>query len=251
MFWSGLAPLVKVAEPQARLGQHSGIGCELVLTLEQPVDASALAFIKEQEEKGVGVGFREKLEVAERTSPLPPPCDFSWKKKKRKKRRLPRSSRPRLVSGCCRRSTRARPRLLRNAWFCSGYMFLPRSRRLFGTNSTLFLREGGPWLLRSILAATCRHGCLQAQDACHLGWVWSRRTFMPRHRDRFRCSRCSHLGNLVFLRATGIWHPLVRCLSRRRSTRKIWSFLGDDYAEIYDPLFLTVTCSVFACGVQD
>ena len=26
----------------------------------------------------------------------------------------------------------------------SGYKFLPRSRRLFGTNSTLFLREGGP-----------------------------------------------------------------------------------------------------------
>ena len=33
----------------------------------------------------------------------------------------------------------------------------------------LFLREGGPWLLRSILAATCPHGCLQAQDAQHLG----------------------------------------------------------------------------------
>ena len=28
------------------------------------------------------------------------------------------------------------------------------------------------------------------------------------------------LGNLDFLRATGIWHPLVRCLSRRRSTGK-------------------------------
>ena len=51
----------------------------------------------------------------------------------------------------------------------SGYKFLPWSRRLFGTNSTLFLREGGPWFLRSILAASCPHGSLQAQDARHLG----------------------------------------------------------------------------------
>ena len=36
-------------------------------------------------------------------------------------------------------------------------------------NSTLSLRDGGPWLLRSILAASCPHGCLQAQDARHLG----------------------------------------------------------------------------------
>ena len=51
----------------------------------------------------------------------------------------------------------------------SGYKFLPRFRRLFGTNSTLFLREGGPWLLRSILAASCPYGSLLAQDARHLG----------------------------------------------------------------------------------
>ena len=51
----------------------------------------------------------------------------SGKRRKRKKRRkglLPRNS--------------SRPLLA-----CSGYKFLPRSRRLFGTNSTLFLREGG------------------------------------------------------------------------------------------------------------
>ena len=65
------------------------------------------------------------------------------RKKKRRKRRLPRSPRPLLVSGCCLRSTRARPRLLRTAWCYRGYKFLPRSRRLFGTYSTLFLREGG------------------------------------------------------------------------------------------------------------
>ena len=71
------------------------------------------------------------------------------RKKKKGKRRLPRSPRPRLVSGCCLRSTRARPRLLRTAWFYSGYKFLPRSRRLFGTNSTFFLRDGGARAVRT------------------------------------------------------------------------------------------------------
>ena len=33
--------------------------------------------------------------------------------------------------------------------------------------------------------------------------------------------------------------------------KKIWSFLGDDYAVFDDPLCLTVTCSEFAMGVQD
>ena len=89
------------------------------------------------------------------------------KKKKRRRKRLPRSPRPRPVSGCCLRSTRSR--LLRTARFYCGYMFLPRSRRLCGTISTLFLREGGPWLLRSILTVTCPHGFLQAQDVLHLG----------------------------------------------------------------------------------
>ena len=55
------------------------------------------------------------------------------KRKKNRKRKLPR------VSSC-------------------GYKFLPRSRRLLGMNSTLSLRDGGPWLLRSILAASCPHG---------------------------------------------------------------------------------------------
>ena len=66
------------------------------------------------------------------------------KRKKKRKRKLPR------VSSC-------------------GYKFLPRSRRLLGMNSTLSLRDGGPWLLRSILAASCLHGCLEAQDARHPG----------------------------------------------------------------------------------
>ena len=96
------------------------------------------------------------------------------KKKKRRKKRLPRSPRPRPVSGCCLRSTRSR--LLRTAWFYSGYMFLPRSRRLRGTISTLFLRESGPWLLRSILAATC----LQARDAPHLGQYDQKDSYLAR-----------------------------------------------------------------------
>ena len=33
--------------------------------------------------------------------------------------------------------------------------------------------------------------------------------------------------------------------------KEIWSFLGDDYADFFDPLYLTVTCSAFAGGVQD
>ena len=32
------------------------------------------------------------------------------------------------------------------------------------------------------------------------------------------------LGNLDFPRTPGIWHPLVRCLSRRRSTRTFGVF---------------------------
>ena len=68
------------------------------------------------------------------------------KRKKKRKRKLPRnSSRPSSVSWCCLRSTRARPRLLRTAWFHSGYMFLPRSWRLF----ELFLREAGACAVRA------------------------------------------------------------------------------------------------------
>ena len=86
------------------------------------------------------------------------------KRKKKSKRKLPR------VSSC-------------------GYKFLPLSRRLLGMISTLSLRDGGPWLLRSILAASCPHGCLQAAS-----WsVWTRRTFMLPHSDQVRCSRCTDL----------------------------------------------------------
>ena len=69
------------------------------------------------------------------------------KKKKRRKKRLLRSLPPRPVSGCCLRSTPSR--LLRTAWFYSGYKFLHRSRRLFGTNSTQLLRDGGARAVRT------------------------------------------------------------------------------------------------------
>ena len=212
-----LAPLVEVAVPQARLEQHSGIGYELVLALdapvlqmvEQPVDASALAFIKEQEEKAER---KREADLGEHVF-----CRIFRGRKKRKKR-LPRSSPPRLVSGCCLRNTRARPRLLRNAWFYSGYMFLPRFRRFLGTNSTLFLRE-----VRSILAATCPHGFLQAKMPGILVGMDQKDIYAATQRPLPLLALYA-LGKLAFLRATGIWLPLVRCLSRRRSTGKLGVF---------------------------
>ena len=124
---------------------------------EQPVDASALAFLEEAEEKAMDVEYLELArtatshdsverlrEVVRRVHVLRQK-GRGRKKKKRRKRRLPRSPRPRLVSGCCLRSARARPRLPRTAWFHSGYMFLPQSWRPF----ELFLREGGACAVRT------------------------------------------------------------------------------------------------------
>ena len=127
------APLEEVAEPQAKLGQHSGIGYELVLALdvpvlqmvEQPVDASALAFLEEEEAKALNAEYSmlaptatshtvRLREVKQRMHVLRQK-GRGRKKKKRRKKRLPRSPRPRPVPGCCLRSTRSR--LLRTAWF--------------------------------------------------------------------------------------------------------------------------------------
>ena len=92
-------------------GQHSGIGCELVLALdvpvlqmvEQPVDASALAFLEEEEEaKALQVEYlmlartatshKVRLrEVIQRMHVLRQKGRGSKKKKKRRKKRLPRS----------------------------------------------------------------------------------------------------------------------------------------------------------------
>ena len=58
---------------------------------------------------------------------------------------------------------------------------------------------------------------------CPASWsVWTRRTFLPPQRP-LPLPALYALGNLDFLRATGIWHP-VRCLSRRRSTGKFQFF---------------------------
>ena len=217
------APLEEVAEPQAKLGQHSGIGYELVLALdvpvlqmvEQPVDASALAFLEEEEAKALNVEYltlartatshKVRLrEVIQRMHVLRQKGRGrkKKKKKKRRKKRLPRSPRPRPASGCCLRSTRSR--LLRTAWFYCGYMFLRRSWRLRGTISTLFLREGGRWLLRSILTVTCPHGFLQAQDVLHLGGM-DQKDFMPRLHGRARRRlRHSHVRSLCPCCATTV-----------------------------------------------
>ena len=172
--------------PQERVQRHTVdlivaaplLDVPVPLVEEQLVDASALAFLEEAEATDLAAECMELVrygfssspasermrEVNQRTHVLRQKGHGRKKKKKRKKR-LPRSSRPRLVSRYCLKSALAP----RTAWFYSGYMFLPRSRRLLGSISALSLREGGPWLLRSILAVTCFDSFLQAQDALHLG----------------------------------------------------------------------------------
>ena len=107
-----------MAEPQAKLGQDSGIGYELVLALdvpvlqmvEQPVDASALAFLEEAEAKDLEVEYMELArsgfsqspawlertrEVVRRRQVLRQKGRGRKKKKKRRKRKLPKGSSPR------------------------------------------------------------------------------------------------------------------------------------------------------------
>ena len=105
------------------------------------------------------------------------------KKKKRRRKRLPKASSSRLrrgarssVSGCCLKSSRFGSWEMTSgsspysvfSWFGSGYSTCV-SRRCFWLLFHIFLCEGGPRLQRSILAAACPHGCLQARDAPHLG----------------------------------------------------------------------------------
>ena len=100
--------------PQGRVGQHSGIGYELVLaldvpvlqTVEQPVDASALAFLEEIEAndledefmKLVHAGFHKSSALTERMREVVQRREVlrqkgrGRKKKKRRKRRTPRTS---------------------------------------------------------------------------------------------------------------------------------------------------------------
>ena len=63
--------------PQGRVGQHSGIGYELVLALdvpvlqlaEQSVDASSLAFLEEAEEQALEVEYMELVRFGFSKSP--------------------------------------------------------------------------------------------------------------------------------------------------------------------------------------
>ena len=64
------------------------------------------------------------------------------------------------------------------------------------------------------------------------------------------CSRCTHLETWTS------YEPLVPDTTcsvpvTPEEHKKMWSFLGDDDAVFYDPLYLTFTCSEFARGVQD
>ena len=75
------------------------------------------------------------------------------KRKKRRKKRLLRAPRPQ-----------------RSAWLYSGYMFLPRSRRLSGKNSTQLLRGGG----EPLVPGTHLFG------ACHAGGAQEKMVFSGR-----------------------------------------------------------------------
>ena len=70
-----------------------------------------------------------------------------WRRRRggRRRRHSSASSAPKRTRKKRRKSTRQRPRLLRTAWFYSGYMFLPRSWRL----STPFLCEGDARAVRT------------------------------------------------------------------------------------------------------
>ena len=64
-------------------------------------------------------------------------------------------------------------------WFYYGYSTCV-SRWCFWLSFHIFLCEGGPRLQRSILAATCPHGCLQARDAPHLGRYDQKDSYLAR-----------------------------------------------------------------------
>ena len=88
-----------------------------------------------------------------------------------------------------------------------------------------FLREGGPWLLRSILAVTCLHGFFSG-PRCPASWsVWTRRTFMPRLHGRARRRlRHSHVRSLCPCCATAVlWSDSAEFRASFRRGRSSWS----------------------------
>ena len=151
------APLEEVAEPQAKLGQHSGIGYELVLALDAPVQQVDVLvrvdeLLKRQEEEEEEVRRWRRTPMNQLT-PLQRKKAFEHiskrKRKKRKKRRLPRTS-------SHSSSRRARRRLRR--WHAPGILdgmdqfdsFLlgrrrPRQWRLLGWFGCLLLARCSLW----------------------------------------------------------------------------------------------------------
>ena len=143
------APLEEVAEPQAMLGQYSGIGCELVLALDVPV----LQMVE------LGGGVHEagpcrlpqvprfaRADAGVRAAEARAPPEGSWEKKKKEEEAsssLSSSSTgvwvlPEEYTGSSPASTH-----------CLVLHWIHDPWRLFGTNSTLFLREGGARAVRT------------------------------------------------------------------------------------------------------
>ena len=160
--------------------------------VERPVDASALAFLEEAEEKALEVEYLELTRTAtsydsvERRSFGRGTCSdrrVVGGRKKKRRRRLPRSPRPRLVSVCCLRSTRLVP---------------------------VF------YALLGLTVDTC--SCLDPGG--FLGRI-------PHYFYVKVALARSALGNLDFPRTPSIWHTPVWCFSSLRSTGKL-EFLGAD-----------------------
>ena len=208
----------------AKLGQHSGIGYELVLALdvpvlqmvEQPVDASALAFF-EEEAKAL---HAEYLVLARGAGPcclLPrraaagghsadarAPREGSGEEEEEEEEEA--------SSSLSSSSTGVWVLLAEYTVPASTHCFvlqwiLPRSRRLFGTNSTQLLRDGGALAVR-----TWKPGLSKSHF---------------------------YLAPTCPVPVTPLEH------------RKIWCFPETSSRFFYDLLYLTVTCSEFARGVQD
>ena len=105
-----LAPLEEVAEPQAKLGQHSGIGYELVLAfdapvlhmVEQPVDVLVrVDELKKQEEEVRRLLWTPTNQLALLQQQKALEHFSKRKRKKRRKRKVPKPS-----SSCSSRSSR-------------------------------------------------------------------------------------------------------------------------------------------------
>ena len=85
------------------------------------------------------------------------------------------------------------------SWFGSGYSTCV-SPRCFWFLFHIFVCEGGPWLLRSVLAATCPCGCLQAQMPCILVGMDQKDIYAAPQRPRSSSIPAVACSILLFLR---------------------------------------------------